>query len=317
MKRYDTTNASFVSDLTDINKKNQPKLILKDFTVNPDFNIDDIIKPKQTIKISKEDFNEFFRISPRYIRPALRTNQLDEYYNKYETLDEFLKEENIKLDDGYNMVEYHGSYNFIFIAGNFIYFYKKYNPDYVSINLYNIANKDIPELFKKYSVEEPKEIPHLNYIKDLDSLNIKYSMCSESVYNIVNCQDVIVPCLYTNLPYEYYSQIEDLDYLAYYDFQKDEFYFTGTSYDSLKELMKDIATNGIYNPLYLKINNGNIVCTLESHDKLIVAKMLRLPYIPVCLYLVPLQTAPYELLFNKKNIDKELINSICAPYFSF
>ena len=317
MRNYDTTTASFVSDLTELNKNNQPKLELKDFTVDQNSNINDCIKLKQTIRIPKEEFEELKKILPRYIRPALRADYLDEYYEQYDSAEDFFKEENVKVDDGYNMLEYHGSYNFIFAAGNFVYYLKKYNPDYISINLYNIKNKNIPDIFKKYAVEEPESMPELGYIKDLDSLNIKYSILTEPAYNIIRCQNIDIPCLYVNLPYEFYSQIEDLDYLAYYDFQKDGFYFTGTKYENLKDTMNDIAQNGIYNPLYLKITNGNIVCTLESHDKLIISKMLKLPYIPVCLYLTPIQTAPYEHLFNKKDKDNTLINSICAPYFSF
>lgn len=317
MKKYDATNASFVTDLTKVNKENQPDLEIKNFTVDKDSNISDIIKKKQTINIPKSDFEELFKIMPRYARGALRSNQIDEYYNKYNSLKKFVKEENIKLDDGYNMLEYSGTYDFIFVAGNFFYYLKKFNPDSISANLYNITGSNIPDLFKKYAVQEPQNIPNLDYLKDLGSLNIKYSIVAEPSYNIIRCQGIDVPCLFVNLPYEYYNKIEDLDYLAYYDFQKENFYFTGTAYKDLIPTMNNIADNGFYNPLYLKITNGNIVCTLESHDKLIIAKMLRLPYIPVCLYLTPLQTAPYELLFNKRDIDKRLINSICEPYFSF
>lgn len=316
MKKYDVTNASFVTDLTELNKKNQPGMILKDHSVNKYFNISDIVKKKQTINITKDSFDELFKIMPRYARSALRSNQIDEYYT-YNSLEEFMDKENVRLDDGYNMLEYNGTYDFLFVAGNFFYYLKKYNPESISINLYNITNSNIPQFLKSYAVDEPENIPELDYTKDLDSFSVQYSMLSSQKYDIINCQGVDVPCLFTNLPYEYYNKIEDLDYLAYYDFQKKDFYFTGTPYQDLISTMNDIAKHGIYNPLYLKINNGNIVCTLESHDKLIIAKMLKLPYIPVCLYLTPLQTAPYEFLFDRKPQDNSLINSICNPYFSF
>ena len=267
-------------------------------------NIDDIIKIRQSIKIDKEDFYDlgkcFSRDVAKTIKRKISTDGIEDL--SY-------------LNDGYDNLEYYGTYNTYFISNECIDYIKAYAPDYVLMNLYNIKNSSLPSFLQKYVKEEPNEVPKFKYEQYFPD-EIKYTRFTEKKYKIVEVDGRTVSCLYVNLPYEYYKNIETIDLVASYDINKEDFIFSGTSSKEQIELMQDIAENGLYTPLALQIKYGTIISTRECHSRFAAARMLRLPEIPVCLYFVPEQM---ELLENKIKLDDDLtfINNLCDPYMYF
>lgn len=311
MSKFDDTDINFVEELISRTREYIPEIILENYRIDNSVNVNNLIKKKQSVKIDRKRYPEVFKIFPDIIKNKLKSGEIDDSLN-YKTIDEFTKLE--RIYKGYNLIEYHGSYNYWFITGCFIYLMNKFNPDSFYINFYNIGDMK-SEIFPEL-LNEPAHIPSLEYLKDLKSLDINYSVLQEKAYRIVDCQGIEVYCLFVNLPYDYYKNIKDMDYDIYYDFQEKEFYLSGNKYSEYTELINDIAENGIKNPLYLKIKNGNIVDVQSSHGKLMIAKMLRLPSVPACLYLTANQTTPYENMFLDDK-DKSVINKICEPYFRF
>lgn len=312
MSRFDDTDINFVEDLTVTTKNFIPNMILKKHRVDENATVDDIIKKKQSIIITRDRYPEVFGFFPENIKSKLYSGEIDDSI-KYKDMESFI--ENEKIYKGYNLIEYHGTYDYWFITGCFIYLMNKFNPDSFYMNFYNIENMK-NNMFSEMLEEEPREIPHFRYLNNLKSLDINYSIFKEKVYRIIDCQNITVYCLFLDLPYDFYKNLKDMDYDIYYDFQEKEFYLSGTKYTEYIDLINDIAENGIKDPLYMKIKSGNIVDLQSSHGKLMIAKMLQLPSIPVCLYFTANQTAPYENLFLDCE-DKDLINRICNPYFKF
>ena len=312
MSRFDDTDMNFVEDLIDATKGFIPDIILGKHKISENVNVDEIIKKKQSILITRDKYPEVFKLLPENIKSKLYSGEIDDSL-KYENIKSFIEKE--KINKGYNLIEYHGTYNYWFATGCFIYLMNKFNPDSFYMNFYNIENME-KNIFSKMLMKEPADIPHFEYLKNLKSMNINFSIFKNKVYRIIDCQNIIVYCLFLDLPYDFYKNLKDMDYDIYYDFQEKEFYLSGTKYAEYIDLINDIAENGIRDPLYMKIKNGNIVDLQSSHGKLMIAKMLQLPSIPVCLYLIANQTAPYENLFLD-NGDKDLINRICNPYFKF
>lgn len=312
MSRFDNTDINFVEDLIAATRNFIPDIILKKHKVDEKANVDDIIKKKQSIIITRDRYPEIFEVFPKNIKNKLDSKEIDDSI-KYENMESFI--ENEKIYKGYNLIEYHGTYDYWFITGCFIYLMNKFNPDSFYMNFYNIENMK-NNIFSKILMKEPADIPRFKYLDNLKSLDINYSVFKEKAYRITDCQNISVYCLFLNLPYDFYKNLKDMDYDIYYDFQEKEFCLSGTRYVDYIDLINDIAENGIRNPLYMKIKNGNIVDLQSSHGKLMIAKMLQLPSIPVCLYFTANQTAPYENLFLD-NRNKDIINNICDPYFKF
>lgn len=312
MSKFDDTDINFVEDLIATTKEFIPNMILKKHRISEDANVDGTIKKKQSILITRDKYPEVFEFFPENIKSKLCSAEIDDSL-RYEDIKSFM--ENEKINKGYNLIEYHGTYDYLFITGCFIYLMNKFNPDSFYMNFYNIKNMG-KNIFSKMLMKEPADIPHFGYLRDLKSVNINYSMFKEKAYRITYCQNVTVYCLFLDLPYDFYKNLKDMDYDIYYDFQEKEFYLSGTKYSEYIELINDIAENGIIDPLYMKIKSGNIVDLQSSHGKLMIAKMLQLPSIPVCLYFTSNQTAPYENIFLDDE-SKDVINDICEPYFKF
>lgn len=295
----------YASDIAKQCIETAPELKHGYFAFDSETNIDDMIGFKQTIKIPKEDYDQFFGMFPMATRRLLR--QPISSNKEVEDLSE--------MTESYDHCEYYGNYDECFISNQYVDFIRKYQPEYIYVNVYNIRNKNLPDILKKYVLEEPsKKLPFV-YQNELGP-QIKYSYFGTKVYNIIEIDGNVIPYLYVDLPYEYYKDIEAVDLVAYYDINKEDFGFSGTESKGQIELVKDIAENGLYEPLMLKIKNGTVLGTKECHSRFAAAKMLKLPTIPVCLFMA---NFTIDLLENRIKIkdDKSMINEICSPYFTF
>ena len=295
----------YASDIAKHCIETAPELKYGYFEFDSENNIDDMISFKQTIKIPREDHEQFFGLFPMATRRLLRQPISDS--KEVEDLS--------YMTESYDHCEYYGNYDECFISKQYVDYIRKYQPEFIYINIYNARNASLPDILKKYILEEPTKKPPFRYQNEFGP-QIKYSYFGTKSYNIVKIEDNVIPYLYVDLPYEYYKDIEIIDLVAYYDINKDDFGFSGTECKGQIELAKDIAENGLYEPLMLKIKNGTVLGTKECHSRFTTAKMLKLPTIPVCLFMANFTIDLLETKIKIKD-DKTLINEICNPYFTF
>lgn len=117
-----------------------------------------------------------------------------------------------------------------------------------------------------------------------------------------------------NMPYAYYSRIYTWDnFLCRWN---GRLWATGTFEEEMDPVLEDVAVNGIKTPLVMKMDGGTIVSAKDCYGRLLYAMWLKLPMIPVVLYVKPGETDELESLVLKTG-DKELANSFCKPEMIF
>jgi hypothetical protein len=129
-----------------------------------------------------------------------------------------------------------------------------------------------------------------------------------------------ITILSTNIPYEIYK-IQPLPYGIYtQDIDTKEYSFGPYTQEEFEAKIIDIATNGIQNPLFMRLNGG--VLSSPEDDTMItilIAKMLKIPYIPVNIYFSnesSLSNKIIDLLGNKQLYQSaDILNIILQPEF--
>jgi len=296
--------SQLLEKLVETNKTELPGLITKQHTIEELADINSIIKSKQTISIQKHDLENLYKCLSDEVQLALRRKS----NNKVKTLTAECE------DVVYDNFGYLGTFDVFSISPDYIEYIKTNTPEELKLNIYNIeGSKKFPEFLKKYLLY-PDKIPQYEYAAPK---NIKYTEFSKTKYkNYFNLDKSPVSCLMTNLPYEYYKDIQLLDFNACYDLNKQDFWFTGDSVCVHNIILDKMAAEGIREPLYLKIDGGTVVSANDYHWLLLIAKQLKLPSIPVCLYVTGQEIDNFEKFMTRKK-DKSLISKICAPYIIF
>ena len=119
-----------------------------------------------------------------------------------------------------------------------------------------------------------------------------------------------------NLPFAYYNKIHVWDNFFCYDIAKHEYWTTGSEEKRLRKLVTDIALNGIQNPLMMKVENATVVSTKECYGRLLSSMLLRIPTIPVILFITGEQVDELETLVPLIG-NKQTMNDLCGPEILF
>ena len=247
---------------------------------------------RQIVEIPKERFADIYKILPESLRRKAKKCRAEykevigdydstEFYGKYDVLSS-------SLEDASRL------------------FFKKADKLLLSV----------------YSAEKAKSLPSFIDVKtefDIPEYNVDIpDECvlaeTENSYNIVNGD---IYCLTLNLPYEYYKDIDLPDFTDCYDVRRNALWFTGGDLDEHIETIKSVAENGFTKHILLKIDGGVVVSAKDYYWAILIAKELKLPTIPVCLYVTTEETSCFEQFVDRKIEDKSLINELCAPYFTF
>lgn len=252
----------------------------------PDFSI------RQTVEIGQKDFPKVFQMLPESLKRKAKK----------------IRPEHIEITGGYDSTEYYGKYDILSSSPEDAarLFFKK--ADKLNLSVYNADKaKNLPA-FIEATVET--ELPEYNIVLP-ETCKLTET---EKSYNII---DGNIYCLTLNLPYEYYKDIDLPDFTACYDLDSKEFWFTGGDIKEHQETLNSVAENGFLKHIMLKIDGGVIVSAKDYYWAILIAKELKLPTIPVCLYVTEEETSCFEKCIDKNIADKKLINKLCAPYFSF
>lgn len=247
---------------------------------------------RQTVEIPKERFADIYKMLPESLRKKARKYRVE------------YKEE----IGGYDSTEFYGKYDALSssLEDAARLFFKK--ADRLMLSVYSAEKaKSLPAFI---DVITEFHIPEYN-VEIPDECTLSET---EKSYNIVNGD---IYCLTLNLPYEYYKDIDLPDFTACYDICRNALWFTGGDLNEHIETIKSVAENGFTKHIFLKIDGGVVVSAKDYYWAILIAKELKLPTIPVCLYVTTEETSCFERFVDKKIKDKSLINELCAPYFTF
>lgn len=204
------------------------------------------------------------------------------------------------------------------------------------MNVFNGRNADIPfnaimDKIKKVNLE------------DLPAENFRFNVPDKVVYTIfdstkydpkasINKYLFRFPVLSVNIPYEYYSIQEIPENIYTWDIDSNECRFADKTQEEITKMFDDICKNGIQEPLFMQIAQGKIISASDdNYITLLIAQYLKLPSIPVTLYMMK-NTIESKLLqslrhcdvanayINNYDVGEEewcMATDLCFPYMIF
>lgn len=153
----------------------------------------------------------------------------------------------------------------------------------------------------------------IDYYNDGNLIKIKRFENIKYFFLQYEYKSPLVPFLSINIPYEYYS-IQNIPSEIVKIYNDSEYDFIGKSKEEISSIFTNICKNGISDSLLFKIHNGLIVDgTYDSYLYLTIAKILKLPKIPVTLFM---DYSIDDSEIPDENILK-LSNKLFNPYFIF
>jgi len=239
------------------------------------------------------------------------------------------------MSDGYQVSEYFGGVGMYIPTPEYVMFIKDLDADFI-MNVYNgvKVNIPIPSVQNKIRKISDQDLPNGFEFPAMKAVN--YTVFNETKYQ----QDVRIgkymyrfPVLSVNLPYEFYSQQEIPEHIYTIDFDRQEYSLAGRNHQEMVNLFEEIATLGIRKHLFMQIQNGKIVSADDdAYAIMLIATYLKIPTIPVTLYMLNNDTTG-NLLISNRSVDiinkfngnnriptpeeVALINDLCDPYFVF
>lgn len=253
------------------------------------------LKSKQQVYITLDEMDEFAKDEKFWFYESDAS-----LYNRLESVDD--------LSAGYDFSDVTN----LFGISEYIGVYEKYLPSFPYLQHAKINGLDILlNVYDAYSLYNVSRRPAI--LKDkveghLLLCNQHAEHCHEihdfefNVPEIVNYahfvekhyeKDVMIPCFQdpvhlvsVNLPYNFYAYQPTPPNIYNWDVEKQEHLFGGMSSSDFMVLVNEVCINGITSPLFMRMN-GEILSSnnLETNIILFIAKLLRLPSIPVTLYL--------------------------------
>lgn len=239
------------------------------------------------------------------------------------------------LKDGYGISEYFGTQGMYINSPEYLMYIKDLNKDFV-MNVYNgvKVNIPVPSVQNKIRKISDQDLPKGFEFPAVKSVN--YTMFNGTKYQ----QGIRIgkymyrfPILSVNLPYEFYSKQEIPDHIYTIDFDRQEYNLAGRNPQEMVDLFNEICELGIRKHLFMQIENGKIVSADDdAYAIMLIATYLKLPTIPVTLYMLNNDTDGNLLISNRpvdiinkfrgnRRVPSEdeilTINDLCSPYFVF
>lgn len=286
-------------------------LLTSSYILEQPHDISQYITSKQTINVQLTD---------SFIKSLCYNNQrLSGIYDNTIQLDPQLQFTNQPdPDKDFDTIQYFGRYNQFVINQYFLLYYKKYNIKNTFVTAFGFQkSKEIPQILSGGKIDF---ILNKNIEFNIPS-SINYTYFKQPTYMILQPaqtgynQDIYI--LAVNIPYDYYIKaLTVTDQQICYDVIKNKFWFScGVDKQYYQKLLLDIATNGMYTPLSLKINQyGQIINTEDCRLRALIALQLKLPYIPAIIYMS--YTLGTRSNLEQKDL-RDYANKLFNPYFIF
>lgn len=303
----------------------KPPLLSMDtiFVPEVDVSISRHLRTKQTVKIHASELKE---IVEKYGRGN------SNYHDNFTDVEPGNFD---NLEDGYGISEYFGTSGTYIPSPEYVMYIKDLNKDFL-MNVYNgvKVNIPIPSVQNRIRKVSDQDLPKGFEFPEVKSVN--YTMFNGMKYQ----QGIRIgkymyrfPILSVNLPYEFYSQQEIPDHIYTIDFDRQEYNLAGRNPQEMTKLFNEICELGIRKHLFMQIENGKIVSTDDDgYAIMLIATYLKLPTIPVTLYMLNNDTTGNLLISNRPVdiINKfrgnsrvptqdeiQMINDLCKPYYVF
>lgn len=223
----------------------------------------------------------------------------------------------IGVTDWYGTSDYLGSSN-VFIPTLNYFGHVKTNRAEFFMNVFNGRYADIPIniIQGKISKIQFEDLPSENFAFNVKTpANVVYTVFDETRYNpkaSINKYLFRFPVLSINIPYEYYSIQNIPENIYTWDIDNNEYRFANKSTHEILAMFDDICENGIQTPLFMQISQGKIVSASDdNYIALLIAQYLKLPSIPVTLYMMK-NTSESKLLQSLRHCD--VVNSYIDDY---
>ena len=162
---------------------------------------------------------------------------------------------------------------------------------------YAILDSDLnPTIFRYHTEYQNEEID--NELKSIcNKINLLYSSFKKDISNYSFKEEYIsrkhidsyyykIDMLCKNVPYEIYNLINIPEYIITYDNDSKSILFDNKTIEYFLDLLSDVLENGFKEPINILIRDG-IVKSISPYNylRLFIAKLLRIEYIPVCIYI--------------------------------
>lgn len=275
------------------------------------------IKSRQTVHLDEEDFNKLLWSE----NVLFYESDKDEVEN----LDSIDLDDSIdlsNLDDGITVSEYVGGYEKYLLHPYYIKYAKENNQDilvsiYEAEALLNISRRpdvirDKVDLHSVLSVDKQivlKQYP-FNITKSLHYTSFgttKY----ESGLLVPLLQDPI-HILSIDIPYNYYRYQPLHPGVYNWDMDKNTHMFGDMKPEEFETLFNDIVKNGIREPLFMRMDGETLSAPdIKTNVILFIAKLLKIPSIPVNVYLSNEDITCNRLIDAIVAEDVSLQNVIC------
>lgn len=285
------------------------QLLKQTYILDQPYDITQFLVSKQTVDIQLSD-QFIISICPPYLFDILN-NDIN-----IDIEDQFINQPDPDYD--YDTIEFFGAYNKFLISPQFLAYYKKTGITKTYATVFGIQKaKQIPNILSNCNTNF---VLNKNLNLQIPS-SIVYSYFKQPSYYILDKaqtgfeSDIYV--LAINIPYDYYKKaITITDQQCCYDIKKQQFWFASSNIQHYQSLLTDIATNGLYNPIPLRLNDyGQIISCEDTRTRTLIALQLKLPYIPAIIYKTVHNNNQAEN-FKIKDLRQEA-NQIFNPYFIF
>lgn len=270
-----------------------PKLMTTEFYTTGIGNVDKYLKSRQNISITQKEMDELVENKDFWFYESDQ-----EYYKNMDSNDLQYDDDFSNVTNGYGISEYATVYERYLPYMAYLKYAKDHNKDIITTvydahSICGVSKR--PEIIKNKIAEQLPIQHHSEAYNKLPQFSfrvpkiVKYTQFIRKEYQ----SNVLVPCfqnsihmLSTNIPYSYYAH-QPLPLGTYnWDINTEQFAFGGLKQNEFIQLFDDICTNGIRRPMFMRMD-GEVLSSVndETTMTLFIAKILKLPSIPVTLYL--------------------------------
>lgn len=304
---------------TEISKVYNSPSLVSNLMMNPILDMDfaeSSIKTRKTLSLTSDEFNSL-----------IESNDVFFYESDKESLKnlDILDVDDFELpdrEDALNLSEYVGKYEKYLVNPYYIKYAAENNKDVLvtvydaealfdvsrrasvindKIDLHNELSSDKRILLNQYHFINPKSLHYTTF----ETKNYDSGLLIPSLKDPINILSI-------NIPYNYY-RFQPLHPSVYnWDIDRKNHKFGDLDNAEFDKLFIEIVTNGITEPLYMKMD-GEILTAPDIKTNLIlfIAKLLKIPSIPVNVYLSNESTFSNRLLEAIVPLDTNLQETIC------
>lgn len=278
-----------------LNAYTPPKLVKSTHRVPEAGDVNKHLKSRQTIHLTKNELDELAKNESFWFYESDLA-----MYNRLKDMNKMFEDgEFDDIDDGYGLSEYIGVHEKYLPSMDYLQYIAMNNINDIFMTVYDAHS--LINIEKRFEILRDKIVGHtmlsnhLNGKKEIPKYEftvpntVTYNKFVDKKYEpnvLISCFQEPVHIISVNIPYSLYLY-QPLPHNIYnWDINANEYRFGSLNEDEFNELLNNVCINGITKPLFMRMN-GEVLSAVDDESNLIIliAKLLKLPYIPVNIYL--------------------------------